>query len=80
MRIKDVKCHLPWTCTIIDQDGAVALCCYTADTSVGDLKDTPFEQIWNGATMRDARRSFLNGEFPPICLKMADRCPFQSKH
>jgi radical SAM protein with 4Fe4S-binding SPASM domain len=53
----------------IDTDGNVAPCSYSTDGALelGNLADTPFEELWNGARMRDLRRAHYTWDYPAIC-------------
>lgn len=57
------SCEIPWTESCIDVDGSVTICCssYDRQYDLGNILDTPFEQIWNGLAYEKARR-YLRGE------------------
>ena len=67
--------HLPGFCRNvydrlrIDTDGSVAPCSYSTDgeLELGNLADMDFEDMWNGARMRDLRRAHYTWDYPSIC-------------
>ncbi len=87
-----MKNHLPGFCRNvydrlrIDTNGSVAPCSYSTDgeLELGNLADTPFEEMWNGPRMRDLRRAHYTGDYPGICASCRfsdpppprDRLPF----
>ena len=34
----------------VQRDGSISTCCHTEAPGTGDIKRTPFRQIWNGGT------------------------------
>lgn len=62
-------CASPWVQTVIMPDGGVGLCCKTmADigwkvTSVGNIHDQDFEEIWVGERYRTVRKELLMNKF-----------------
>lgn len=55
--------------TTIRWDGTVVPCCYdiTNASPVGNIMDTPFEDIWNSVALREIRRSIASGNAPALC-------------
>jgi hypothetical protein len=67
-------CPVPWEGnTVVGSDGQVLLCCFS-DAVVGNVRDEPFERIWNGKTMQRIRRTLVAGALPPECR--SGSCPF----
>ncbi len=60
------KCILPWFSTYITVDGNVHPCCSCSepDSMMGNLFETPFEHIWNGAKYQHFRRAIRAGKRP----------------
>jgi radical SAM protein with 4Fe4S-binding SPASM domain len=75
--------HLPGFCRNaydrlrIDTDGSVAPCSYSTDgeLELGNLADTDFEDMWNGARMRDLRRAHYTWDYPSICASCRFKDP-----
>ena len=54
---------------ILEPDGTVGSCRVKGtDFSVGNLKDNTLQEIWNGPTLTEWRRQFLDGK-PEFCDK-----------
>jgi len=53
----------------IDTDGSVAPCSYSTDgeLELGNLVETDFAEMWNGARMQDLRRAHYTWDYPSIC-------------
>jgi radical SAM protein with 4Fe4S-binding SPASM domain len=53
----------------INADGFVAPCAYSIDgeLELGNLADTPFDEMWNGERMQDLRRAHHTWDYPAIC-------------
>lgn len=64
-------CYAPWTHSLIDYNGLVYVCCMTREriSPLGDLKQKPFAEIWNGPGYRDIR-----GKMHPPSLEPCRRC------
>ena len=64
----DPYCTAPWTSAFIRFDGRVRPCCFSeAESSLGDLREQTFEEIWNGEGYRNLRRQILAGKVPEMC-------------
>jgi radical SAM protein with 4Fe4S-binding SPASM domain len=65
------QCLLPWTIPYVDKNGDVFPCCYAAidkPSVMGNLKDAPLAEIWEGETFRKFRADLLHGDaMPGIC-------------
>lgn len=55
-------CHGAWTTLMIRAAGA-ACPCYVFE--VGNVREQPLEDIWNGTAMRECRRQLQTRLFPP---------------
>lgn len=61
-------CDLPWRSAIISPIGDVLPCSMYTEYHMGNVKETPFEEIWNGQRARKIRRRLGNGDaLPPLC-------------
>jgi radical SAM protein with 4Fe4S-binding SPASM domain len=65
-RIYPQRCRLPWTHASIDVDGRVSTCCI-ATTSLGNLSEHSFGEIWNGEAYDQTRRSIDTNNPPADC-------------
>ncbi|MEI6632897.1 MAG: radical SAM protein [Chlamydiota bacterium] len=63
--IKD--CFFPWKMAVVTTGGDVIPCC-AMFTSMGNLNEKSFEEIWRGKSYRDLRRSLLSEKPPPTCI------------
>ena len=62
-------CDEPWTKALISVDGDVTFCCYhIPDVVLGNVRETPFEEIWNSPRARTVR-ALLMGEDVPRCCR-----------
>jgi MoaA/NifB/PqqE/SkfB family radical SAM enzyme len=64
------RCREPWRGgLVVLEDGRVTVCCVDHDgvLAVGDARETPLTEIWNGAPLRALRRAHARGELPPLC-------------
>ncbi|MCB9917186.1 MAG: SPASM domain-containing protein [Planctomycetes bacterium] len=60
-------CNFPWRTAFIDQQGDVAPCCQTGRPIVGNVNETPFLEIWNGAAYRELREGLVTGRLTSYC-------------
>lgn len=65
-KIRD--CRAPWEWALITTSGDVLPCCFGAPP-VGNLNDSSFEDIWNGASMQSLRKSISENHIPKACEK-----------
>ncbi len=79
-RMSAERCDYPWKRNFVTQDGYVHPCCHTTQTgdrsslnlrSLGNLLDTPFQEIWRGPGYGAFRRKLGRGVLPRQC----ERCP-----
>jgi radical SAM protein with 4Fe4S-binding SPASM domain len=63
LRRGHVPCAYPWSTAVLLGNGDVMGCCVPG-TTVGNLRDTSLEQVWNGTAMREFRRR-VNSDTPP---------------
>lgn len=62
-----ILCNYPWLDALILYNGDVLTCCHTADYVLGNLKEKPFEYIWNGAKAQEFRYQMLHNSLPDLC-------------
>jgi MoaA/NifB/PqqE/SkfB family radical SAM enzyme len=59
------RCVLPWFVTQITNDGDILVLTRCYNLSLGNVMDTPFAEVWNGAKMRRFRVDLRkHGRFP----------------
>lgn len=66
-------CLDPWYQPYIRTNGEVWPCCWFYG-SLGNVNETPFDQLMNGATFRKLRRELLTGQLGKACME----CPSRS--
>jgi MoaA/NifB/PqqE/SkfB family radical SAM enzyme len=67
---RTAPCRELWRGTIVVLwDGRVSVCCADSEGAaiIGDAREKPLQEIWNGPEMREFRRAHLEGRFPRIC-------------
>lgn len=62
-KIRFGVCPRPWYEAVIDVDGSVTFCCssYDKQYDVGNIMQTPFQDIWNGQLYRASREYISQG-------------------
>lgn len=50
------RCHFLWKKTYIGPKGEVFSCCLANATEIGNIRERPFQLIWNGPVYTDMRR------------------------
>ena len=63
-------CPWPWQGVYLDVVGNVVPCCRIGDARVscmGNINNTPFEQIWNSDEYQEFRRLHKENKIPKIC-------------
>lgn len=67
-------CPVPFTSLILNPDGKVGCCRErTNHDSVGNIKESSLEEIWNGEEIRAWRREFLEGNVKRCKVHMEQR-------
>ncbi|MDH5439956.1 MAG: radical SAM protein [Candidatus Bathyarchaeota archaeon] len=54
-----VRCTLPYTYAYVQVNGDVFPCTDVLDYRLGNMFETPFEEIWHGEAMKQFRKNFL---------------------
>jgi MoaA/NifB/PqqE/SkfB family radical SAM enzyme len=67
---RTVPCYAGWYESCVKVDGTVLACC-PCSMVMGNLREDPFGEIWNGPAYRDFRR---NASRPEGLLSLRDRC------
>ena len=61
-------CRRPWTMTLVHPDGGVIPCDnWHTHELMGNVKEQPFGEIWNGPAYRRLREELLSGRLGPTC-------------
>lgn len=60
------QCYDLWNRALVAATGDVLPCC-ASPVSMGNLRNSSFDQIWRGAAFTRLRRQFLSGEIPEMC-------------
>ncbi|HJN77798.1 MAG TPA: SPASM domain-containing protein [Myxococcota bacterium] len=68
-----------WATPMVHVTGDVTVCCLDEhlENKIGNLRDTPLSELWNGETMQTWRRAQVEGRFSdsgPLCT----RCNWRS--
>jgi len=71
----DVPCLIPWRFFFIQEHTKKAIACPYHTTAYGDLATHSLDDIWNGETAQQMRRSLLQHKIPKFCLNNAAACP-----
>lgn len=77
---KDGFCLVPFTTLILEPNGSVGVCRQKGtEFSIGNIKETPIDEIWNNHFIRQWRKEFLDGK-PNVCKdeiqqKHCNLCP-----
>jgi MoaA/NifB/PqqE/SkfB family radical SAM enzyme len=58
-------CPHAWDSLVVTSDGDVRVCCYSA--AIGNLNESGFDEIWNGAAIRALRRDMGNDVVSDLC-------------
>ena len=66
--MSDTFCVLPFTHLSTRPNGDITPCCRNWDT-IGNIKDTTFEEAWNSKAQQKLRKQLLNGERPDNCFQ-----------
>jgi radical SAM protein with 4Fe4S-binding SPASM domain len=75
-------CWKLWHACVITWNGLVVPCCFDKDAThlLGDLKERPFREIWQGAGYRDFRMALLKGRNQiDICTNCTEGCKVWEK-
>lgn len=70
-------CHHPWDTILVSVDGDCTFCCWMYG-SIGSLKDSTLDEIWNGESANSIRQTMEVGEFPKCCT-MSFTCPTRGR-
>lgn len=68
-------CSFPFNKIKVNCDGGVHLCCRMKSGSIGNLRTSSFEEIWNSPLLQEIRTSCSKGELHKTCSAMGT-CPY----
>jgi MoaA/NifB/PqqE/SkfB family radical SAM enzyme len=60
------KCAAPWNWLLVNNRGDCMPCCYLQGT-IGNLERQSIDEIWNGSTVQEIRKSIARDEIHPLC-------------
>ena len=70
-------CWKLWHACVITWDGKVVPCCFDKDAThrLGDLRSTPFRELWQGTAYQSFRKAILKGRDQiDICTNCTEGC------
>lgn len=67
--LKNYNCNKPWGDMAIYSNGLVGPCCNLVGrkTPIGNIKDNPIKEIWNGSKMTELRNGFVKNDPNEVC-------------
>jgi radical SAM protein with 4Fe4S-binding SPASM domain len=65
-------CHNPWARSVVLPDGEMVVCQGFHDYKLGNIRDQPFDALWNGAAMRRFRASLTEDGLFPYCSRCCE--------
>jgi len=65
-------CLDPWYQPFIRTNGEIWPCCWFGE-SLGNVNDTPFDQLLNGIRFKELRRELLTGQLRKVCVDCPTR-------
>lgn len=65
-------CHNPWARAVVLPDGEMVVCQGFHDYKLGNVRDQPFEELWNGEPMRRFRSSLTKDGLFPYCSRCCE--------
>lgn len=68
-------CLIPWRFLFIQEHSSKVFACPYHRHPYGDLRTATLEEIWNGETAQDMRRSLAAGDIPKFCQDHSAACP-----
>ena len=63
-KLKNYNCNKPWGAMAIYSNGSVGPCCNLVGRKIpiGNIKDNPIKEIWNGTKMSELRNGFVKNK------------------
>jgi len=77
------KCTQPWEIPYVDKDGRVFPCCFASTRRsevLGDLRVSPFAQVWEGELYRKFRLDMLDSATTPAVCRSCKVMPLVDVH
>src|SRR5262249_48921556 len=68
-------CLIPWRFLFIQEHTQKVFACPYHRIPYGDLATASMDEIWNGETAQDMRRSLAGGKIPKFCCDHSAACP-----
>jgi MoaA/NifB/PqqE/SkfB family radical SAM enzyme len=69
---RPLRCLAPWKVFYLRAEGDVRTCC-TLRTSMGNLNEVPFDEVWNGQHYQGLRRALVEQSgIPEACFSCTD--------
>ena len=65
-------CQNPWARAVVQPDGAMVVCQGFHDYELGNVRDQPFDALWNGEAMRRFRASLTEDGLFPYCSRCCE--------
>ena len=68
-KLKKYNCNKPWGDMAIYSNGSVGPCCNLVGrkTPIGNIKDNPIKEIWNGPKMSELRNGIVKNNPNEVC-------------
>lgn len=68
-KLKNYNCNKPWGDMAIYSNGSVGPCCNLVGrkTPIGNIKDNPIKEIWNGPKMLELRNGIMKNNPNEVC-------------
>lgn len=60
-------CLSPWQTIPVNVDGRLTICDCQPGAAIGNIRETPLAEWWNGPAMREQRRQMLSDSPPEAC-------------
>jgi radical SAM protein with 4Fe4S-binding SPASM domain len=65
-------CHNPWARAVVLPDGEMVVCQGFHDYKLGNVREQPFDALWNGEAMRAFRASLTQDGLVPYCSRCCE--------
>ena len=71
----NIPCLFPWKLLYVQEHSKNVYMCGYSNAAVGHVNENDLEQIWNGCTMIEVRKSLVDGKIPEFCRIHGMACP-----
>lgn len=72
-----IPCIVPWVHTLINPDGAVYACCSMYSHKLGNVREKPLLEIWQGAPYQQLRQQMRRLQLPE-CVSCIERNDYEA--